>query len=58
MTHRLVLRTSNKDGKAHGGFQWPASGMVECPDWKDNQACGNGLHGILWPEGDWSDIKE
>ena len=53
----LVLRTSDKDGKAHGGFQWPESGMVECSDWKNNAECGNGLHGILWPEGDWSNIK-
>ena len=55
---RLVLRTSDKDGTAYNGFKWPASGPVECPDWKANEECGNGLHGILWPEGSWSDIKE
>ena len=55
---RLVLRTSDKDGTAYNGFKWPASGPVECPDWKANEECGNGLHGILWPEGDWADIKE
>ncbi len=54
----LVLRTSDKDGTAYGGFKWPESGIVECPDWKENSECGNGLHGILWPEGNWSDIKE
>jgi hypothetical protein len=57
MSKVLVLRTSDKDGKAHGGFQWPSSGPVECSDWNSKAECGNGLHGILWPEGDWSDIK-
>ncbi|CUI02648.1 Protein RtcB [Janthinobacterium sp. CG23_2] len=58
MATRLVLRTSDKDGRAHGGFQWPESGLVECPDWQPTEECGAGLHGILWPEGDWSDIKD
>ena len=58
MTYKLVLRTSDKNGKAYGGFQWPTSGMVECPDFKKSASCGNGLHGILWPDGDWSDIKD
>ncbi|CUI03910.1 Similarity [Janthinobacterium sp. CG23_2] len=58
MATRLVLRTSDKDGRAYGGFQWPESGLVECPDWQPTEECGAGLHGILWPEGDWSDIKD
>jgi hypothetical protein len=57
MTKTLILRTSDHDRKAHNGFQWPASGVVECPDWNPRAECGNGLHGIRWPEGDWSDIK-
>ena len=50
----LVLRTCDKDLKSHGGFQWPASGPVECPDWSPVASCGNGLHGLLWGEGDGS----
>ena len=56
----LVLRTCDADMTAHGGFKWPESGPVECPDWKAVALCGNGLHGLLWGEGDgslvnWSD---
>ena len=43
----LVIRTANKDRRSHGGFQWPESGIVECPDWKPTQSCGNGLHGLI-----------
>ena len=54
----LVLRTSDKDGRSYGGFQWPSAGsVVAAPDWRDNTECGNGLHGIQWPEGDWSTLK-
>jgi hypothetical protein len=49
----LVLRTCDKDLKSHGGFQWPASGYVEAPDFKPTEHCGNGLHGLLDGEGDW-----
>ena len=49
----LILRTCDKDLKSHGGFQWPESGQIECPDWKSTAACGNGLHGLLWGEGNW-----
>lgn len=42
----LVLRTTDKDGKAYGGFQWPTSGMVEAPDWDGKPECGGGLHGL------------
>jgi hypothetical protein len=48
----LVLRTCDKDLKAHGGFQWPEKGHVAAPDWKPAKKCGNGLHGLLWGEGD------
>ena len=54
------MRTSDPDGRSHGGFQWPATGMVECPDWDAKPRCGNGLHALLNGEGDasllnWSD---
>ena len=49
-----VLRSADRDRKSHGGFVWPASGPIECPDWKAEKECGNGLHGLLWGIGDWS----
>ena len=48
----LVLRTCNADMTAHGGFTWPESGPVAAPDWQPTCACGKGLHGLLWGEGD------
>ena len=48
----LVLRTCAADMSAYGGFVWPESGPVECPDWDPAPECGNGLHGALWGEGD------
>ena len=48
----LVLRYCRADRSSHGGFTWPESGPVSCPDWRDNRECGNGLHGWLWGEGD------
>ncbi len=55
-----VLRTCNADLTSHGGFQWPEKGAVNCPDWNPTPCCGNGLHGLLWGEGngcllDWSE---
>ena len=50
----LVLRTCNSDMTSHGGFKWPKSGKVECSDWSPEPACGKGLHGLLWGEGDGS----
>lgn len=47
-----VLRTSNHDRTSRGGFQWPESGPVECPDWSPEAKCGNGLHGALMGQGD------
>jgi len=35
-----------------GGFVWPRKGYVECPDWNPRAECGNGLHGLLWGEGE------
>jgi len=30
-----------------GAFTWPASGLVEAPDWNPIPECGGGLHGFL-----------
>ena len=49
----LVLRTCAEDGTSSHNFKWPESGIVEAPDWKPNQECGNGLHGWIWGHGDW-----
>ena len=45
----LFLRTTDKDGRAHGGFQWPleVGAEVIAPDWDPKPACGGGLHGLL-----------
>ncbi|NMZ77521.1 hypothetical protein HBO32_30965 [Pseudomonas nitroreducens] len=50
----LVLRTCSADMTSYGGFQWPneVGAMVEAPDWKKNDECGNGLHGWLFGQGD------
>jgi hypothetical protein len=50
----LILRTCDANMRSHGGFTWPTSGPVKCDDWKPVKACGNGLHGFLWGEGDGS----
>jgi hypothetical protein len=49
-----MLRTCKADGTAYGGFQWPKSGPVTCPDWNPSPVCGRGLHGLLMGEGDGS----
>lgn len=56
----LVLKTVDKDMKAHGGFTYPTSGIVVAPDWEPTEEYGNGLHGFLWGAGDskllsWND---
>ena len=50
----LVLRTCHADMTAYGGFKWPRRGKVEAPDWKADDNCGHGLHGLLWGAGDGS----
>ena len=52
----LVLRTCDAQMRAYGGFVWPTSGPVEAPDWNPRAECGNGLHGLLWGEGDGSHL--
>ncbi len=50
----LVLRTSDAEGRSYydSSFQWPESGKVVAPDWNPSKGCGNGLHGLLWGQGD------
>lgn len=40
----LFLRTCDKDGRSHGGFQWPLTvgATVAAPDWNDRAECGGG----------------
>ena len=56
MNKRLILRNCNPDGTSKKGFKWnTAIGAVNtCPDWIDNNECGNGLHGWLDGIGDTS----
>jgi hypothetical protein len=50
----LVLRSCKPDMSSQNNFVWPTEGPVKCPDWKDNNECGNGLHGWLWGTGNFS----
>ena len=50
--YSYVLKQVSPTLQARGGFQYPSSGMVECPDWNPRAECGNGLHGWLRGEGD------
>jgi len=50
--YALVLKSLPANLIARNNFQWPESGHVNCPDWKETNECGNGLHGWLWGEGD------
>jgi hypothetical protein len=43
----LVLRTVSAGLTSYGGFKWPESGHVVCPDWKPTKECGNGFHGLI-----------
>ncbi len=48
----LVLRTCNGDLTSKNNFTYPQQGPVQCPDWQPTAECGNGLHGLLWGQGD------
>ena len=52
------LRTCDAQRQGHGGFQWPARGPVECPDWDPKPICGHGLHGLLKGEGHHGYLNE
>jgi hypothetical protein len=47
----LVLRDVRADMTSRNGFHWPKSGSVEAPDWRDDDKCGGGLHGLPWGVG-------
>ena len=53
----LVLRVCKADMTSHGRFKWPESGEVKAPDWKPRAECGNGLHGWLYGQGDYSCVE-
>lgn len=57
MKRVLVLRTCDSDMKSYKGFQWPKSGYVFAPDWDPKPECGNGLHGLLRGEGEYSQLR-
>ena len=44
-----AIRTTDKDGRSHGGFMWPQTigAIVTAPDWNSEPVCGGGLHGLL-----------
>ena len=54
MKYSLVLRTCKADMSAHSNFVWPEKGPVSCSDFKPIAECGQGLHGFLNGEGDYS----
>ena len=56
MTDMLLLKTVDATGRAYGGFRWPleVGATVTAPDWEPTAACGHGLHGFPWGEGDGS----
>jgi hypothetical protein len=58
MNKVLCLRTCDAQRRGHGGFQWPESGPVEAPDWSPAPCCGKGLHGLLWGEGEASQLSD
>jgi hypothetical protein len=42
-----ALRTCNTDLSSRGNFVWPKRGRAEAPDWRNDNNCGGGLHGLL-----------
>ena len=46
----MILRRIPKHRMTYNNFLWPSGigAVVECPDWKPNDKCGNGLHGWPW----------
>ena len=53
----LILRTCKADMTSSHGFKWPEHGPVKCDDWNPEPVCGGGLHGLLWGEGDGSQLN-
>lgn len=67
-----ILRTCAADMSGYGGFKWPERGTVRCPapdptavpgtnrslrHWDPTPQCGNGLHGLLFGEGEVSHLS-
>ena len=51
----FVLRCCREDLSSQNGFVWPdVGGEAICPDWINNNECGNGLHGWLYGQGGYS----
>jgi hypothetical protein len=51
----LVLRCCASDMSSANGFVWPGVGEIAiAPDWREDGACGHGLHGWLYGQGDHS----
>ena len=59
MTEQYFMRTTDAQGRAHGGFQWPmeVGAIVTAPDWNPKPVCGGGLHGLLNGGGDASHLS-
>ena len=55
MSTALILRCCRSDMTSTNGFIWPeVGGVAKAEDWEDNNKCGNGLHGWLYGQGDYS----
>ncbi len=56
----LILKLTNNNRQTRGGFQWPESGPVECPDWSPVPDCDSGRHGGLhgWARGEGNYIHD
>ncbi|HMW75793.1 MAG TPA: hypothetical protein PKD40_09050 [Saprospiraceae bacterium] len=52
MSKSVVLSVCKADMSSYEGFVWPESGHVVAPDWKNDNRCGDGLHGWLEGQGD------
>ncbi len=57
ITWGYVLKTVNKDMKAHNGFLYPKKGLVKADDFNTEKKCGGG---VAWPfvgRGKWGFTK-
>lgn len=54
----LILKTTDHNRRGHGGFKYPESGPVECPDWKPEPTCANGLFGLAWGLGNTTHFSD
>jgi hypothetical protein len=55
----FVLRGCDKDLRSRNGFQWAdVGGETEARDFRNERACGAGLHGFLWGVGDYGSCPD